>query len=1136
MNLHLVSASAGTGKTEKLSGVVADALGIEGGAPIDVEGLVAVTYTHKAEAELKTRIRLTLIKRGRYDEAQRLPLAYVGTVHAICRRLLGEFALSAGLSPAVDVLPESASERAITEALEAALEPEHLEQLDVVCRRLRPNWDATSSRYRWIPDAEDLIELARSNRIAPGDLPRMGQRSTEGLLPILGHRQKDAGPIDRGLQDQLDRALEYLGDGDDKQNTRKAIEVLREARKTLRLSGELPWATWAQLAKLSAAAAHGDVMAAVQAAAARHREHPSFHDDVTTYIRLLYQAVAKGLLGYTGWKEERRYIDYVDMEERALDLLDRPEVAEDLRGRLQLLVVDEFQDTSPIQLALFLKLEELCQRSVWVGDRKQSIFAFRGADPALMDAVVETAERAGNATEILSTNYRSRAGLVDFTSELFVRAFAPQGYQANQVRVAAHRGAEDPRLAALPPLGLWLLETKNLEADAEAIAEGVLKLLARPGETPVVDRATGEVRDVRASDIAILTATNDEATRLAKALGARGILAAVPRKGLIDTPEGTMLHAALRVVADPRDTVARAHLDALDGFDGAAPEEWLTRLLEARVAGLRATPSKLVAELDAQRARSIQLSPGEAVDQLIGQLDMGARCARWPRPEERLANLEAFRALAAQYEGDCEAERAAGSIVGFLHFIGDATKSSRPDSDRDRRDDQHAGGVDAVEICTYHRAKGLEWPVVILSSLHSKTRAFGIPPDAAAMRLERGGRSQLFSAVPESDAARFDAASPLAGRWLRFWPWPYGGLMTTELVDEVAGKAESRRVVDAAARESLRLLYVGFTRARDHLILAVRAKKKEVKPPKPRRVAKGKSPDPAAKPAPPDAETVEVVLCVDWLNTIHDGGHALLELPCGDAPLQTISIRGGSQGDDKRRAPARVWWLIDAPPVLAVVPPALRRWYPTSAPASATRYAIAPSRAAEDWPELTSRANPTAPIKLHTIGPRLFFALGEGAMNEVGNAIHAFFAADPMESPAADRRAVADRILEAAGFSAVARADELVAAHDGLRAFLNRLYPGARWRREVPIAGKIASAAGARQVTGSVDLLLETTAGWVIVDHKTYPGTDWETRARLYSPQLAAYRRVLDAAGPKQVLTQLVHFPIGGRIAELSAS
>lgn len=1129
MNLHVISASAGTGKTEKLSGVVADALGATGDARIDVEGLMAVTYTHKAEAELKARIRQTLIKRRAYDEAQRLPLAYVGTVHAICNRLLGEFALAAGLSPAVDVLPESSSERAITEALEAALDPEHLQRLDTVCRRLRPNWDAMTNRYGWIPDAEDLIELTRSNRIAPADLTKMAHRSIAGLVPLLGRRRRDPRPIDDGLRDQLDGALKHLGDGDDTQVTKKAIDALREARNTFKHAGELPWATWAQLTDLSAAKAHEDVMAGVQAAAARHREHPQFHDDVTDYIRLIYDAVGKGLAGYLTWKEERRYIDYVDMEERALDLLERREVAEDLRGRLRLLVVDEFQDTSPIQLAFFLKIEELCRRSVWVGDRKQSIFAFRGADPALMDAVIEAAEKAGNQTDVLSTNYRSRRALVDFTSELFARAFAPQGYDEKQVRVDAKRGAEDPRLAKLPPLGVWLLQTTRVEADAEAIADGVRQMLSRSAETPVVDRATGELRDVRASDIAILAATNDETTRLARALGARGILAAVPRKGLLDTPEGTFLHAALRVVADERDGVARAHLDALDGYGGDEAGQWLTRLIEARSADRQPEASTLVAGLDEQRVRSIQLSPGELVDDLIGRLDMGGRCARWPRPDERLANLEAFRALAAAYEGECEAARRAVSIVGFLHFLRQAASSSRPDSDRDRRDDQHAGGVDAVEICTYHRAKGLEWPVVILSSLHSQTRAFGIPPDASAMRLERGGRSQLFSAFPESDASHFDARAPLVSRWLRFWPWPYGGLKNTALADEVAGTPESRRVVDAEARESLRLLYVGFTRARDHLILAARAKKKEKKPPKPKRIAKGKREQGVDEPV---TGAVEVTLFAQWLDTIHDGKAALLELPVGEEAAQVVSIRGAKAGTGS--VPTRVWWLTDTVPEVIVAPTSLRRWYNGTALASTTRYAIAPSRAAEDWPEVISGTE-TLSINLHEIGPRLQFVVGAEAVHEVGNAVHAFFAADPRDRSAAERRAVAKRILEANGFGSVVRPEDLVSAHDRLREFLATVYPGATWHREVSIAGKVASPAGLRRVTGSIDLLLEMSEGWVVIDHKTYPGTEWDLRARSFALQLAAYRRVLESAGAKRVVAQFVHFPIGGRIAELIA-
>src|SRR5690606_3077930 len=125
----------------------ADALVAEDGARIEVEGLIAVTYTHKAEQELKARIRQTLIKRGKYDEAQRLPLAYVGTVHAICHRLLSEFAISAGLSPTLDVLPEEASERALAEALEGALDAEHQEELEKLCARLRPSWDNLSSRW-----------------------------------------------------------------------------------------------------------------------------------------------------------------------------------------------------------------------------------------------------------------------------------------------------------------------------------------------------------------------------------------------------------------------------------------------------------------------------------------------------------------------------------------------------------------------------------------------------------------------------------------------------------------------------------------------------------------------------------------------------------------------------------------------------------------------------------------------------------------------------------------------------------------------------------------------------------------------------------------------------------------------------
>src|SRR5689334_5925690 len=101
----VVSASAGSGKTEHLSRAVTSALAAEGPDAVPLEGLVAVTYTRRAHAELSARIRQTLIKRGAYREAARLPLAYIGTVHAVAFRLLEEFAIDAGLPPGLDVLP-----------------------------------------------------------------------------------------------------------------------------------------------------------------------------------------------------------------------------------------------------------------------------------------------------------------------------------------------------------------------------------------------------------------------------------------------------------------------------------------------------------------------------------------------------------------------------------------------------------------------------------------------------------------------------------------------------------------------------------------------------------------------------------------------------------------------------------------------------------------------------------------------------------------------------------------------------------------------------------------------------------------------------------------------------------------------
>lgn len=170
--ITIASASAGCGKTYRLTQEVTTAVDPSGPNPIPLEGLVAVTYTKKAHAELSARIRQKLVGAGAFDEAARLPLAYVGTVHAACLRLLQEFALDAGLSPTVDVAAGDQG-RLLRQALDHALLLEDRTRLEQLAHAWQLRIDHKTSRVDWVTPVADIMDLARSNRIAPEALPTM---------------------------------------------------------------------------------------------------------------------------------------------------------------------------------------------------------------------------------------------------------------------------------------------------------------------------------------------------------------------------------------------------------------------------------------------------------------------------------------------------------------------------------------------------------------------------------------------------------------------------------------------------------------------------------------------------------------------------------------------------------------------------------------------------------------------------------------------------------------------------------------------------------------------------------------------------------------------------------------------------
>ncbi len=1103
--ITIASASAGSGKTYRLTADVADAVDPEGSVRLPLESLVAVTYTKKAHAELAARIRQRLVGAGAFDAALRLPLAYLGTVHAMCLRLLQEFAIDAGLSPNVDVVAEDAG-KLLRQALEASLAPAAHATLDRLAATFKLRWQPITKRHEWLGPVADIMDLARSNRIAADRLPAMAERSVEGLLRLLPPAVLDGDALEDALARELALATKaLLASGDDTGVTATAIEALAEATAHQR-DGALLWEDWAKLARLKASKASDPHLVRLRDAAARFEEHPRLHAELLELTHALFDAARVGLSAYREWKERRRVVDYVDMLDRALDLVSEPRVAAELAARLRLVVVDEFQDTSPIQLALFMKLHALAGRSVWVGDRKQCIFEYAGADPLLMDAVAGWVAAAGGQRDVLAQNHRSRPELVHACSELFAAALLPHGFTREEVVVTAVRDTP-PALAALPPLGVWAFETKNASEQAGALAEGVRRILADPASTPVLDRATNAVRAVRPGDIAVLVATNAEAVELANALHARGVRVAIARPGLLEKPEGVLVDAALRWLLDRGDTLAAAKIDALLGFGGQDPDAWLADLVPPAGVAERESARQVAPDADWRdalepvRERLGVLSPAEAVDQVLAALDVVLLCARWPDAPQRVANLDALRGLADDYEGRCAQDREAGTVAGLLRYFDDCGAPKLRRDEVIASDDQHVPTDDgAVIVCTYHKAKGLEWPVVVLSSLN------------------KAERRHAFHVSPEADGERaFDPTDPLAGRWIRYWPWPLGGLKTGPLMDRGEASPEGQRVRMREEKERARLLYVGLTRARDHLVLAVRVST---------RAGKSKKDPPVTV-----AES-------KWLDALADGaGEPLVRLPVAatDGAREEARVAGVEVA-------ARVWRLGAASAALAAEGAASaeeeRRWFVRPAVDASVvlpTYRILPSNAAVDWPELV----------LPEVGeivrlPGKLAVTGEvAAWDVLGTAVHAFFAADVEGLTEEERVGRARRLIAGAGLVGTVGAGDLVAAGDRLRGFVKERWPGARWQREVVVVAGVPRTRGARRVAGIVDLLLETGEGLVIFDHKTFPGGveyAWRGKLEEFRAQFATYAEALCAVGRQQVISAWVHLPAGGGVVELRSA
>jgi len=826
----VVEAAAGTGKTtaliERIVAVVR--------AGADLSRVVAVTFTDRAAGELQLRLREELEKarrdaRERGDDAEvgrfraaleALELAPIGTIHSFCADLLRERPVEARVDPGFETAAEEETAALAARAFDEWFQHVLADPPPGVRRVLRLrgwSWDE-GPRELLRKAARELIEHrdfdARWSRPALDRGPRM-EALVAKLRPLAELASECPDP-----KDYLRRAFEKLArflrevDGADEARARRSYANDAERERDLADAIDRREADLRRLAKDRQAwgwIGYGK----------RYGEHDRFELEAKRDALKLEldhfiadaEADLAAELQEELWPVVVRFeelcaksgrLDFLDHLVRVQELLvSDAEVRASLQDRFTHIFVDEFQDTDPLQAEILLLLasadaatrdwqavEVAAGKLFVVGDPKQSVYRFRRADVSVYELVRERITAAGGEVLELSTSFRARPSLQRFVNE----AFAPlmrdgeRGVQAKHVELGPHREelASQPTVVAVPlptpygDFGRKPFMSKVEECAPDAIAAFTTWLLRESGW--LVEDATG-ARAVRSGDVCFLFSRmrnrwqGDLTVPYVRALGRRGIAHVLQggssfhereeiialRQALtaIEWPDdGLAVYATLRgPLLSISDDVLLRHRQAVGSLHPFAEGEGEPVVHDAMtlLRGLHETRNQrpvadtLAALLEATRAH--------------------AGFAFWSAPRQTLANVSRLLDQARSFD-----ERGATSFRAFVRWLDDQAERAAT-GDAPFLEDSAEG----VRLMTVHKAKGLEFPVVVLCDPTARA-TFGNP----SRHVDAGKR---LWATPLANAAPLDL------------------------------QRHGEEVLRADAAERVRLAYVAATRARDLLVV-----------------------------------------------------------------------------------------------------------------------------------------------------------------------------------------------------------------------------------------------------------------------------------------------------------------------------
>ena len=734
-NIKYLNAGAGSGKTFFLTQTFANHViehskdSSKGCTPAQV---IMTTFSEKAAADIKRNARTRFLENGLINEATELDAANIGTVHAVAYKYIKKYWYLLGISAKCEVMNDDNKEAYIALTLGGATSAEDI------------------AAFRFYAESVDLKQMI-SSKIDYD----FWKKAVSGIIS----------------------KADSMGIADLPESHRKSLELIDATCKA----------------------------------------NPAY-DIIRDCADRIFKIAIRWRAGFEQYKKDNSIIEYNDMENYFLSMLKDQKykvVQDEIRESIKYVFVDEFQDSNPKQLEIFDRLSDLVKKSYWVGDPKQAIYGFRACDTSLVQALtdnirnrVESGE-PGFETGTLDVSRRSLKPLVDFTNDVFVKVFPELKVEDIKLN-PTHRKEMLP--GNIKNVQHWVAPMKpgiikkdgtpgasaaaNKEETITALASQIRRILDGQSDIKqVFDKelkdAAGNplLRDIKASDIAVLCRTNSDIEKIAAEFTRYRIPVVVNGK------------------ADKNKLEIRLVLLMLNYMLGDA--KLLTAELAKLLCGLTLGDilgkdyddiEKLTAFLKQYREEFSDKGVASVVRGLVIRMNLLDKCARWGNADSRRDNLMALIKNARDYEANCLTLGVSATVDGFISQI---------ESGEIKVEGYASEGVN---ILTYHGSKGLQWPMVIM---------FSLSDDKLSDKQVEKSFLWDVRAVRKGTPT---AANLYPGYYITYVP-RLTNHSNSRLPDEIrnginglAGIGNYQDYKDVQIKEGRRLLYVGVTRARDILV------------------------------------------------------------------------------------------------------------------------------------------------------------------------------------------------------------------------------------------------------------------------------------------------------------------------------